>query len=361
MATLKTTIRTPSVVRTIVRGMGRPGESGAATPIAARSLLGNATNATALPVGISDPAVLQSIVQCPSESEFDSFVSFVGASFSAVDAALAARVLNTDGRLADSREWIASTISQAEAEAGTATTRRAFTAQRIRQAIVGWWTEEGFGERLGVVYDTPNDHVALECADSEWNFVDATTRDNLRIALNAVETFSTLVTGGLNNFQVTPPADVNGFANFFFNSHSGPSLDDFGIVRVVANPEDGIILLAQQNGVGSQQYAIQIAPTGFYVEGRDDFRRAIEAIGNSFDTVWRNLKSLSKSVNRDGSNRISSIVFTLPDASAITGTINRDGNNRISSIVLSGATPAGIQLTKTITRTGGVITGVSYS
>ena len=44
-----------------------------------------------------------------------------------------------DSRLTNSREWTASTISQAEAENGTATTRRAFTAQRVRQAIVSWW------------------------------------------------------------------------------------------------------------------------------------------------------------------------------------------------------------------------------
>ena len=44
-----------------------------------------------------------------------------------------------DSRLSDSREWTASTVSQAEAEAGTATDRRAWTAQRVRQAIVAWW------------------------------------------------------------------------------------------------------------------------------------------------------------------------------------------------------------------------------
>lgn len=38
-----------------------------------------------------------------------------------------------------SGEWSAETVSQAEAEAGTATTRRAWTAQRVRQAIVAWW------------------------------------------------------------------------------------------------------------------------------------------------------------------------------------------------------------------------------
>ena len=45
-----------------------------------------------------------------------------------------------DSRLSDSREWTGLTISQAEAEVGTATTRRAFTAQRVRQAIVAWWS-----------------------------------------------------------------------------------------------------------------------------------------------------------------------------------------------------------------------------
>ena len=43
-----------------------------------------------------------------------------------------------DSRLSDAREWIASTISQAEAEAGIATTRRAFTAQRVRQSIAAY-------------------------------------------------------------------------------------------------------------------------------------------------------------------------------------------------------------------------------
>jgi hypothetical protein len=38
-----------------------------------------------------------------------------------------------------SAEWTAETIAQSEAEAGTATTRRAWTAQRVRQAIAAWW------------------------------------------------------------------------------------------------------------------------------------------------------------------------------------------------------------------------------
>lgn len=45
-----------------------------------------------------------------------------------------------DARLSDAREWTATTVDQAEAEAGTATTRRAWTAQRVRQAIAAWWS-----------------------------------------------------------------------------------------------------------------------------------------------------------------------------------------------------------------------------
>lgn len=51
-----------------------------------------------------------------------------------------ARYVQTgDARLADAREWSATTISQAEAEEGTSSTRRAFTALRVFQAVAAWW------------------------------------------------------------------------------------------------------------------------------------------------------------------------------------------------------------------------------
>ena len=57
----------------------------------------------------------------------------------------AALIDTDDSRLSDSREWTADTVSQAEAEAGTATTRRAWTAQRVAQAIASLasvaWTQ----------------------------------------------------------------------------------------------------------------------------------------------------------------------------------------------------------------------------
>lgn len=54
--------------------------------------------------------------------------------------AVTALVQTSDARLSDAREWTAETVGQAEAEAGTATTRRAWTAQRVRQSVVAWWT-----------------------------------------------------------------------------------------------------------------------------------------------------------------------------------------------------------------------------
>ena len=50
--------------------------------------------------------------------------------------------------LSDSREWSAATIDQAEAEAGTATTRRAFTAQRVFQAVAAWWAASAAASKL---------------------------------------------------------------------------------------------------------------------------------------------------------------------------------------------------------------------
>ena len=63
-------------------------------------------------------------------------------------------------------EWAAETVSQAEAEAGTATTRRAWTAQRVRQAIAAWWAASAMKTKL--------DGIA---ANATANSTDAELRD----------------------------------------------------------------------------------------------------------------------------------------------------------------------------------------
>lgn len=61
---------------------------------------------------------------------------------------LAGVVHDTDPRLTDAREWTATTVTQAEAEQGTATTRRAWTAQRVFQAIAAWWAASAMKTKL---------------------------------------------------------------------------------------------------------------------------------------------------------------------------------------------------------------------
>jgi hypothetical protein len=56
--------------------------------------------------------------------------------------------VGNDARLSNSREWTASTVTQAEAEAGTATTRRAWTAERVFQAIAAWWAASASKTKL---------------------------------------------------------------------------------------------------------------------------------------------------------------------------------------------------------------------
>lgn len=57
-------------------------------------------------------------------------------------------VQDGDSRLDDAREWTASTISQPEAEGGTSTTRRAWTAERVFQAIAAWWAASAAKTKL---------------------------------------------------------------------------------------------------------------------------------------------------------------------------------------------------------------------
>lgn len=48
----------------------------------------------------------------------------------------------------DTQEWAAATVDQSEAETGTATTRRAWTAQRVFQAIAAWWAASSAKTKL---------------------------------------------------------------------------------------------------------------------------------------------------------------------------------------------------------------------
>ena len=79
---------------------------------------------------------------------------------------------------------------------------------------------------------------------------------------------------------------------------------------------------------------------------------------SSFDTVSRNLSSYPYIINYSGTT-ISSIVFNL-GLTSVTKTFNYNSGN-LTSVVLSGDTPSGISLTKTLFYVGGKVSSITYS
>lgn len=102
-----------------------------------------------------------------------------------------------DSRLSDDREWTADTVDQSEAEAGTATTRRAWTAQRVRQAVVAWWNTVGttVGKALLNLTDPSATRFLRINAD---NTVTARSDSEMRadLGLGTAATLNTGVTAG---------------------------------------------------------------------------------------------------------------------------------------------------------------------
>jgi len=88
----------------------------------------------------SGPTLTRSVTESSAGGNLITLTGTAVVSLVLTAADLDSKAATTDPRLTDAREWTASTVAQAEAEAGTATTRRAFTAQRIRQAILAWWS-----------------------------------------------------------------------------------------------------------------------------------------------------------------------------------------------------------------------------
>lgn len=118
-------------------------------------------------------------------------------------ATLSGYVQTSDSRLSDSREWTAATIDQAEAEAGTATTRRAFTAQRVFQAIAAWWAASSAKTKL--------DGIA---AGATVNSSDATL-------LNRANHTGTQTASTISDFAATARDAISASGSLSYNSSTG--------------------------------------------------------------------------------------------------------------------------------------------
>jgi hypothetical protein len=102
----------------------------------------------------------------------------------ATQTALDGKVGTSDSRLSDSREWGADTISQDEAEAGTATTRRAFTALRVFQAIASWWNGSAAKTKLDGIQEGAQVNVATNLSyDAATRTLASSTGDDATLPL----------------------------------------------------------------------------------------------------------------------------------------------------------------------------------
>lgn len=94
----------------------------------------------------------------------------------------------------------------------------------------------------------------------------------------------------------------------------------------------------------------QDAATKGYVDG------LLGAAASSFETVSKNLSASGATLDY-----VDGALETITYANGIIKTLAYDVDGNLVTVTLSGATPDGIQLVKTLSYTSGELTGVSYS
>lgn len=159
--------------------------------------------------------------------------------------ALAGKVGTDDSRLTDSREWFAETVSQAEAETGTATTRRAWTAERVRQAILGWWNgaTSAFGRGFVAAADAAAGRTALGLGSAATEAVQTSATDTTVGALMVTGAFGL----GGNGLAAPPDLDTISASGLYATGTADPS-----------SPSPGTSMTILHNAIGGSA-ATQIA------------------------------------------------------------------------------------------------------
>lgn len=121
------------VTATVSSGFGPTGPQGGSGVVAVTAPVTNSGTSTSANIGLSVGTGLQ--------VSSGSLAVTYGTSSTAACA-------GDDARLSDSREWSAATVTQADAEAGTSTSRFAFTPLRVFQAIAAWWNASAAKTKL---------------------------------------------------------------------------------------------------------------------------------------------------------------------------------------------------------------------
>jgi hypothetical protein len=158
-------------------------------------------------------------------------------------------VLTVDSRLSDAREWSAATVTQAEAEAGTDTTRRAFTVVRVWQAIAAWWAASSAKTKLdgiatGATANQTDAHLLSRANHTGTQAVGTITGLGGAATLSVGTAAGTVAAGNDARFSDarTPTSHTHGNI-----SNTGAIGTTFG--RILTTEADGVIV-ASMVGVG---------------------------------------------------------------------------------------------------------------
>ena len=130
-------------------------------------------------------------------------LSRTGAQIDADLALARSAVQPNDPALTRAREWTAATVDQAEAEAGIATNRRAWTAQRVRQALLAWWNSSAAKLKL----DGIADNATANATNAQLR--DRSTHTGTQPASTITGLATVATTGSYNDLSDVPAFDAS--------------------------------------------------------------------------------------------------------------------------------------------------------
>jgi hypothetical protein len=179
-------------------------------------------------------------------------------------------IATNDSRLTDAREWTASTVTQAEAEAGTATTRRAWTAQRVFQAIAAWWAASAMKTKLdGIATGATANATDAQLRDraTHTGTQAISTVTGLQTALdNKINTSERGVSGGvatLDEIARIPPSQLPSYVDDvleFATTAQFPATGEGGKIYIAINQGTAANPTRQYRWTGSVYAEINPSP-----------------------------------------------------------------------------------------------------
>ncbi|WP_278445260.1 hypothetical protein [Stutzerimonas kunmingensis] len=201
------------------------------------------------------------------QTRITALVQAIGADIKAL---YSGKVGTSDARLTDAREWTASTVSQAEAEAGTATTRRAWTAQRVRQAIAAWWAASAMKTKLdGIATGATANATDAQLRDraTHTGTQAISTVSGLQTALDGkINTSERGVSGGvatLDQFARIPPSQLPSYVDDvleYLTTAAFPATGETGKIYIAINQGTAANPTRQYRWTGSIYAEINPSP-----------------------------------------------------------------------------------------------------